>query len=179
MSPKSQRKLWVCEPGLTATSVSVQPGELVDDVKTSVLGRYANSLGNTMDAANMNITITSRLHGPPACYERRLSLDEDIFHLPDCYYPGGQKLVEALVVSTTLRTHQNTSLHDSQKKKGLPIRASTEPLTCDGLAEPATPVRGLTIREIQATPIQQSSRKHLQSSHLVRSASAGNPNTTL
>ncbi|KAM0706853.1 hypothetical protein Q7P35_006183 [Cladosporium inversicolor] len=139
---------------------------MVDDVKTSVLGRYANSLGNTMDAANMNITITSRLHGPPACYERRLSLDEDIFHLPDCYYPGGQKLVEALVVSTTLRTHQNTSLHDSQKKKGLPIRASTEPLTCDGLAEPATPVRGLTIREIQATPIQQSSRKHLQSSHL-------------
>jgi osomolarity two-component system response regulator SSK1 len=179
MISKSQRKLWVCEPGLTATSVPVHPGELVDDVKTLVLGRYANSLGKAIDAANMTITITPRLRGPPACYERPLSPDEDVFHLLDCYYPGGQRLVEALIISTTLRTKRNSSLGDSHKQKIIPVRASTEPLPFESLAEPATPVRGLTIREIQATPIQQSSRKQLQSSHLVRSVSAGNPNATL
>ena len=179
MSSKSQRKLWVCEPGLTATSVPVQSGELVDDVKTLVLGRYSNSLGKAIDAANMTITITPRLRGPPACHERPLSPDEDIFHLLDCYYPGGQQLVEALVISTTLRTKRNSSLNDSHKQKSGPVRASTEPLSFDSMAEPATPVRGPTIREIQATPIQASSRKQLQNSHLVRSVSAGNPNATL
>ena len=165
---------------MTATSVPVHPGELVDDVKTLVLGRYANSLGKAIDAANMTITITPRLRGPPACHERPLSPDEDIFHLLDCYYPGGQRLVEALIISTTLRTKRNSSLNDSHKQKSVPVRASTEPLSFESLAEPATPVRsGLTIREIQATPIQQSSRKQLQSSQLVRSVSAGNPNATL
>jgi len=180
MISKSQRKLWVCEPGLTATSVPVYPGELVDDVKTLVLGRYANSLGKAIDAANMTITITPRLRGPAACHERPLSPDEDIFHLLDCYYPGGQRLVEALVISATSRPKRNSSLGDCHKQKSVPARASTEPLSFDSLAEPATPVRGgVTIREIQATPIQQSSRKQMQSSHLVRSFSAGNPNATL
>jgi osomolarity two-component system response regulator SSK1 len=180
LSPKPHRKLWVCEPGLTATSVPVQSGELVDDVKTLVLSRYANSLGKAVDAANMTITITPRLRGPPACYERSLSPDEDIFHLLDCYYPGGQRLVEALIISTSLRAKRNSSLGDSHKRKGVPVRASTEPILFDASEEPATPVRGgLTIREIQATPIQGSSRKQLQSSHLVRSVSAGYPNATL
>jgi osomolarity two-component system response regulator SSK1 len=179
MSGKPHRKLWVCEPGLTATSVPVQSGELVDDVKTLVLGRYANSLGKAIDAANMTITITPRLRGPPACYERPLSPDEDIFHLLDCYYPGGQRLVEALIISTSLRAKRNSSLGDSNKLKGAPARVSTEPLPFETLVEPITPVRGLTIREIQATPIQASSRKQLQISHLMRSVSAGNPNAAL
>jgi osomolarity two-component system response regulator SSK1 len=180
LSPKPHRKLWVCEPGLTATSVPVQFGELVDDVKTLVLSRYANSLGKAVDAANMTITIMPRLRGPPACYERSLSPDEDIFQLLDCYYPGGQRLVEALIISTSLRTKRNSSLGDSHKRKGVPVRASTEPLLFDASVEPATPVRGgLTIREIQATPQQGSSRKQLQSSHLVRSVSTGNQNATL
>lgn len=97
----------------------------------------------------------------------------------DCYYPGGQKLVEALVISTAIRTKRYSTLNDSYKQKSVPVRASTEPLSFEGFAAPATPVRGLTIREIQATPIQQSSRKNMQNSHLVRSVSAGNPNATL
>jgi osomolarity two-component system response regulator SSK1 len=180
LSPKPHRKLWVSEPGLTATTVPVQFGELVDDVKTLVLSRYANSLGKAVDAANMTITIMPRLRGPPACFERSLSPDEDVFHLLDCYYPGGQRLVEALIISTSLRTKRNSSLGDSHKRKGVPVRASTEPLLFNASVEPATPVRGgLTIREIRATPQQGSSRKQLQSSHLVRSVSAGNQNATL
>lgn len=175
----SYRKLWVRESGLTATSVSVSSGELIDDVKTSVLSRYANSLGKAIDAANMILTIMPRIQGPSACYERQLSPDEDIFNLLDCYYPGGQRLPEALVISSALRTKQTSAIPDSQKQKHIPVRASTEPLLYGAAEEPATPVKGLTIREIQATPQQASSRKQVQSSHLVRSVSAGNPHAML
>jgi hypothetical protein len=104
-----------------------------------------------------------RLRGPPACYERSLSPDEDIFHLLDCYYPGGQLLVEAFIISTSLRTKRNSSLGDSHRRQGAPVRASTEPLLFNASVELATPVRGgLTIREIQTTPQQGSSRNRVE-----------------
>ena len=182
MSSRPHRKLWVCEPGSTATSVSIQAGELVDDVKTLVLTRYANSL-STVDAANMTIAIKPRLHGPPTCYERFLSPDEDVFHLLDCYYPGGQKLLEALIISSAApRPKRNTSLADNHKQRSVPARAPINWPPFDSWNEPATPVRGLglTIRETQATPVQEgSSRKGLQQSSLMRSKSAGNSSTHL
>jgi osomolarity two-component system response regulator SSK1 len=181
MSSRPHRKLWVCEPGSTATSVPVNSGELVDDVKTLVLSRYANSL-KAVDAANMTITIKPRPQGPPACYERYLSPDEDVFQLLDSYYPGGQKLVEALIISSAPRPKRNTSLADSHKQRSVPARAPINWPPFDDFNEPATPVRGLglTIREIQATPQQPgSSRKGLQQSGLMRSKSAGNSSTHL
>jgi osomolarity two-component system response regulator SSK1 len=181
MSSRPNRKLWVCEPGSTATSVPVQAGELVDDVKTLVLSRYAHSLGKAVDAANMTITIKPRPQGPPACYERFLNPDEDVIQLLDSYYPGGQKLVEALVIGSALRPKRNTSLAGSHKQRSIPARAPINWPPFDDWNEPATPVRdlGLTIREIQATPQQPgSSRKGLQQSGL-RSRSAGNSSTHL
>jgi osomolarity two-component system response regulator SSK1 len=182
MSSRPHRKLWVCEPGSTATSVPVNAGELVDDVKTLVLSRYANSL-KAVDAANMTITIKPRPQGPPACYERFLSPDEDIFQLLDFYYPGGQKLVEALVISSAPRPKRNASLAEGgHKQRSVPARAPINWPPFDDWNEPATPVRGLglTIREIQATPQQPgSSRKGLQQSGLMRSKSAGNSSAHL
>jgi osomolarity two-component system response regulator SSK1 len=182
MASRPHRKLWVCEPGSTATSVPVNPGELVDDVKTLVLSRYANSL-KAVDAANMTITIKPRQQGPPACYERFLNPDEDVFQLLDFYYPGGQKLVEALIISSAPRPKRNTSLAEcNHKQRSVPARAPINWPPFDDFDEPATPVRGLglTIREIQATPQQPgSSRKGLQLSGLMRSKSAGNSSTHL
>jgi osomolarity two-component system response regulator SSK1 len=182
MSSRPYRKLWVCEPGSTATSVPVNAGELVDDVKTQVLSRYANSL-KAVDAANMMITIKPRPQGPPACYERFLNPDEDVFQLLDFYYPGGQKLVEALIISSAPRPKRNTSLAEGgHKQRSVPARAPINWPPFDDWNEPATPVRGLglTIREIQATPQQPgSSRKGLQLSSLMRSKSAGNSSTHL
>lgn len=40
-----QQKLQVCKSSLTATSVPVQSGDLVDDVKILVVGRYPEPLG--------------------------------------------------------------------------------------------------------------------------------------
>ena len=176
MSTRPHRKLWVCEPGSTATAVPVSAGELVDDVKTLVLSRYANSL-KAVDAANMTITIKPRPQGPPACYERCLSPDEDVFHLLDCYYPDGQRLVEALIIGSVPRPKRNASLAEGHKQRSVPTRAPVNWPPSDSWNEPATPVRGLglTIREIQATPLQEgSSRKGLQHSSLMRSKSAGN-----
>jgi len=182
MSSRPHRKLWVCEPGSTATSVPVNAGELVDDVKTLVLSRYANSL-KAVDAANMIITIKPRPQGPPACYERCLSPDEDVLQLLDFYYPGGQKLVEALIISSVPRPKRNASLADGgHKQRSVPARAPINWPPFDDWNEPATPVRGLglTIREIQATPQQPgSSRKGLQQNSLMRSKSAGNSSTHL
>lgn len=93
MATIPHRKLWICEAGSTATSVPVQAGELVEDIKTLVLSRYANSLGKALDPAHMNFTITPRVRGPPSCHERFLSPDEDVYQLLDSYYPGGQKLI--------------------------------------------------------------------------------------
>lgn len=182
MSSRPHRKLWVCEPASTATSVPVHAGELVDDVKTLVLTRYANSLGKAVDAANMTITIKPRPQGPASCYERFLSPDEDILELLDCYYPGGQKLVEALVVSSTPRPKRNTSLAESHKQRSDPARHPITWPPSNSWDEPATPPRGLglTIRQIQATPQQEgSSRKGLQQGGLMRSKLAGTSITHL
>lgn len=173
MSSRPPRKLWVCERGAIATSVPVQRGELVDDVKTLVLSRYANSLGKALDAANLTITITPRLRGPLACHERSLDPDEDICHVLDCYYPGGQKLAEALLIATSFPNRRNSSLGDIHNHQRAPSAKATAEVQGHGNpAIPATPQRGLCIREIQPTP--QSNRKQLQSNGLTRSVSAGN-----
>ncbi|KAM0712427.1 hypothetical protein Q7P37_011523 [Cladosporium fusiforme] len=177
MSSRSQRKLWVCERGATATSVSVQRGELVDDVKTLVLARYANSLGKALDAANLAITIKPRVCGPPACHERLLDPDEDVCHVLDSYFPGGQKLAEALLVATSLPSRRNSSLGDIHNARALPAEATADSQAHGKPGVPATPQRGLTIREIQPTP--QSNRKQLQENGLTRSVSAGNAQTSM
>lgn len=69
---------------------------------------------------------------------------------------------------------------DFETQRSVPSRAPAEWTPIDNSIDPATPVRGgLTIREIQATPQEGSSRKQLQNSHLVRYISAGNANIGL
>jgi hypothetical protein len=99
-----QRKIWVKRPGQSATLVSINEDDLVDDVRDIILRKYANSLGRTFDAPDVTLRIIPRDHNHRGSQgERILGPEEPISRTLDAYYPGGQLVDEALVIDVPQR----------------------------------------------------------------------------
>jgi len=93
------RKIWVKRPGASATLVTVNEDDLVDDVRDLILRKYANSLGRQFDAPDLTLHILAREQG----LERPLGPDEPIARTLDAYFPGGQTVEEALIIDIPMR----------------------------------------------------------------------------
>ena len=98
------RKIWVKRPGASATLVSINEEDLVDDVRDMILKKYANSLGRSFDAPDVTLRIVARAHSHRHAHgERTLGPEEPISRTLDAYYPGGQVVDEALVIDVPQR----------------------------------------------------------------------------
>ncbi|KAK4177562.1 response regulator mcs4 [Triangularia setosa] len=89
------RKIWVRRPGGSATLVTINEDDLVDDVRDMILRKYANSLGRQFDAPDLALRIIPR---EPQRQERNLGPEEHMTRTLDAYFPGGQTVDEALVI---------------------------------------------------------------------------------
>ncbi|KAJ9129412.1 Response regulator mcs4, partial [Pleurostoma richardsiae] len=93
------RKIWVKRPGASATLVTINEDDLVDDVRDMILRKYANSLGRQFDAPDLTIRIKPR----EQLQERTLGPEEPMSRTIDAYFPGGQSVDEALIIDVPLR----------------------------------------------------------------------------
>lgn len=98
------RKIWVKRPGASATLVSINEEDLVDDVRDMILKKYANSLGRSFDSPDVTLRIVPRDHTRRNSHgERTLSPEEPITKTLDTYFPGGQTVDEALIIDVPQR----------------------------------------------------------------------------
>ena len=100
-----RRKIWVKRPGASATLVTINEDDLVDDVRDMILRKYANSLGRTFDSPDVTLRIVPREHSLSrhAMGERTLGPEEPICRTIDSCYPGGQTVDEALLIDVPQR----------------------------------------------------------------------------
>ncbi|KAJ5165168.1 CheY-like superfamily [Penicillium coprophilum] len=98
------RRIWVKRPGGSATLVPCREDAVVDELRDQVIMKYGNSLGRSFDSPDIVIRIAPRdgtnRSGHP---ERLLSPEEVVSSILDTYYPGGQKIEEALVIDAPSR----------------------------------------------------------------------------
>ncbi|KFZ09702.1 hypothetical protein V502_08546 [Pseudogymnoascus sp. VKM F-4520 (FW-2644)] len=106
------RKIWVKRPNSSATLVTINEEDLVDDVRDMILRKYANSLGRNFDAPDVTLKICprgdhardhSRDHGREHRHERILGPEEPISRTIDANFPGGQTVHEALIIDVPVR----------------------------------------------------------------------------
>jgi osomolarity two-component system response regulator SSK1 len=94
------RKIWVKRPGASATLVSINEEDLVDDVRDMILRKYANSLGRSFDSPDLALRICPREQHK----DRSLGPEEPMWRTLEAYFPGGQTVDEALVIDVPRRT---------------------------------------------------------------------------
>lgn len=94
------RKIWVRRPHASATTITINEEDLVDDVRDMILRKYANSLGRTFDSPDLNIRVCPRDQDK----ERVLGPEETMARTLDRYFPGGQTVDEALIIDIPRRT---------------------------------------------------------------------------
>ncbi|KZF22981.1 hypothetical protein L228DRAFT_238871 [Xylona heveae TC161] len=99
------RKIWVRRPQASATMVTINEDDLVDDVRDTILRKYGNSLGRTYDAPDVTLRITAREQTQQLqrSLERVLGPEEPMAQTLDLYYPGGQTIDEALIIDVPQR----------------------------------------------------------------------------
>ena len=93
------RKVWVKRGNGSATLITVNEEDLVDDVRDLILRKYANSLGKHFDSPDLVLRLVSREQRQ----ERTLGPEEPVGRTLDAYYPGGQAVEEALIIDTPTR----------------------------------------------------------------------------
>lgn len=96
------RKIWVKRPNASATLVQVREDDLVDDVRDMILKKYANSLGKSFDAPDVNLRIFPR-DANQKSGDRVLGPEEEMCRTLDAYYPDGQTVHEALIIDVPQR----------------------------------------------------------------------------
>ena len=99
MTPPT-RKIWVKRPDASATLITINQDDLVDDVRETILRKYANSLGKTFDSPDLNLRVLPRDHGR----DRVLGPEEHMGRTIDSWYPGGQDIHEAIIIDIPRRT---------------------------------------------------------------------------
>lgn len=104
----NSRKIWVRRPGASPTLITISEDDLVDDVRDTILRKYANTLGKTFDAPDLHI----RLY-PRDQKDRLLQPDEHMCRTLDNFYPGGQTVDDAIVIDIPRRTPK-ASPHPAQ-----------------------------------------------------------------
>lgn len=97
------RKIWVKRPGASATLVSINEDDLVDDVRDMILKKYVNSLGRSFDAPDVTLKVVPRNPHRHSQGERILGPEEPISRTLDAYFPGGQTVDEALIIDVPQR----------------------------------------------------------------------------
>ncbi|KAG9228515.1 hypothetical protein BJ875DRAFT_477303 [Amylocarpus encephaloides] len=105
------RKIWVKRPNQSATLVTINEDDLVDDVREMILRKYANSLGRSFDSPDVTLRIWPREQRP----ERVLGPEEPMGRTLDAYFPGGQTVDEALVIDVPLRRTPKASPHTGRQ----------------------------------------------------------------
>ncbi|KAI3327159.1 CheY-like protein [Xylariaceae sp. AK1471] len=93
------RKIWVKRPLASATLVTINEDDLVDDVREMILRKYANSLGRLFDAPDLTLRICNREQQT----SRTLQPDEPICKVIDSYYANGQTVDDALLIDIPSR----------------------------------------------------------------------------
>lgn len=93
------RKIWVKRPLASATMITINEDDLVDDVRDMILRKYANSLGRQFDSPDITLRICPRDKEP----SRVLQPDEPMGRTLDAHYPGGQLVDEALLIDIPSR----------------------------------------------------------------------------
>lgn len=93
------RKIWVKRPMASATLVTINEEDLVDDVREMILRKYANSLGRQFDAPDLTLRICDREQQT----SRTLQPDEHMCKLLDALYPNGQAVDDALLIDIPSR----------------------------------------------------------------------------
>ncbi|KAJ5451220.1 CheY-like superfamily [Penicillium cf. griseofulvum] len=98
------RRIWVKRPGGSPTLVPCREDAVVDELRDQVIMKYGNSLGRSFDSPDIVIRISPREgSNRPGHPERLLSPEEVVASILDTYYPGGQKIEEALVIDAPSR----------------------------------------------------------------------------
>ncbi|KAF3759951.1 hypothetical protein M406DRAFT_226782, partial [Cryphonectria parasitica EP155] len=93
------RKIWVKRPGASATLVTINEDDVVDDVRDMILRKYANSLGRQFDSPDLTISIRPGGNQP----ERVLGPEEPMARTLDAYFPSGQAIDDALIIDVPQR----------------------------------------------------------------------------
>ncbi|KAI0447191.1 hypothetical protein F4803DRAFT_575395 [Xylaria telfairii] len=93
------RKIWVKRPLASATLITINEDDLVDDVREQILRKYANSLGRQFDAPDLSLQICNREQQT----SRPLQPDEPIARVIDSYYANGQSVDDALLINIPSR----------------------------------------------------------------------------
>ncbi|KAL8383596.1 hypothetical protein RB595_010678 [Gaeumannomyces hyphopodioides] len=95
----NKRKVWVRRPSASATLITINEDDVVDDVRDLILRKYANSLGRQFDSPDLTLRIIPREQQR----ERTLGPDEHMTRTLEAYFPGGQTVDEALIIDVPLR----------------------------------------------------------------------------
>lgn len=108
-----QRRVWVKRPGGSATLVPCMEDAVVDELRDQVIMKYVNSLGRSFDSPDIVIRIAPREGSNRQAHpERLLSPEEALASILDSYYPGGQRIEEALMIDApTRRTPKPSPRH--------------------------------------------------------------------
>jgi len=108
-----QRRVWVKRPGGSATLVPCMEDAVVDELRDQVIMKYVNSLGRSFDSPDIVIRIAPREGSNRQAHpERLLSPEEVLASILDSYYPGGQRIEEALMIDApTRRTPKPSPRH--------------------------------------------------------------------
>lgn len=121
------RRVWVCRPGATPTTVLVPAELIVDDLKSVVLAKFPTSLQRTTDPADLAIRLPQSAQPPPT----RLSNS----HLAP---PASPALAAAAAATEEYRTATSphlTSFTQALRKKQ---PAKPSPLTIKTPSQPAS-----------------------------------------
>ncbi|OAA53287.1 response regulator [Cordyceps fumosorosea ARSEF 2679] len=126
------RKIWVRRPGASPTLITISEDDLVDDVRDTILRKYANSLGKTFDAPDLHL----RLY-PRDQRDRLLQPDEHMCRTLDNFYPEGQTVEDAVVIDIPRRTpkaspYPSQHEHQGRQHHNVPHTAAAIYYTEDG-----------------------------------------------
>ncbi|KAJ2968793.1 hypothetical protein NUW58_g10141 [Xylaria curta] len=93
------RKVWVKRPLASATLITINEDDLVDDLREQILRKYANSLGRQYDAPDLTLRICDWEQQT----SRQLQPDEPVSKVIDSYYANGQSVGDALIIDIPSR----------------------------------------------------------------------------
>ncbi|KAF2469300.1 uncharacterized protein BDR25DRAFT_304444 [Lindgomyces ingoldianus] len=123
------RKIWVKRPNSSATLVQIREDDLVDDVRDTILKKYANSLGKNFDPPDVTLRMCPR-DSTAKSGDRILGPEEEMCRTLDAYYPGGQTINEALIIDVPQRRTPKPSprvpLYYSHHDDSRPFENSSE-----------------------------------------------------
>ncbi|KAM0255585.1 hypothetical protein ACHAQJ_005587 [Trichoderma viride] len=94
------RKIWVARPKASPTLVTINPNDLVDDVRDMILRKYANSLGKTYDSPDLSLRLNTRTG-----ISRILGPEEHMGSVLEEFFPNNiQTVDEAFIIDIPRHT---------------------------------------------------------------------------